>query len=503
MNPLSSRLKIALLSAGISGLVLVTFAVLMWMQISEMRIQALDRELKSLATRHPGLFAGRGNYERLNASLEFTFGTSFTNRVMLSLQETTGRLLYRSPNWSGEINLDGQNGAREAEPASISDNSRMLADLEEASSNRRGFGSGRGGPPPPIVFTDAPVFRTLNVGGMPWRFGRFSNEAVSLTLGLNQSEVAADLKRIRDIFWMSLPFVLLLVGFGGWLVAGRALRPLRTIADTAEQVTARGLDQRIPQTTASPEAARVIEVLNRMMDRLESSFRQATRFSADASHELKTPLTVMQGEIETALQNAHVGSAEQQLLSSLLEQVQRLKHITRSLLLLAQADAGQLKLSLETVNLTGEIRDAIDDAQVLAEPMALLIKASLEPAVMVRADHSLLHTAVLNLITNAIKYNQKGGRISIKLEAYNDNARLSICNTGPGIATEERPRIFERFARSSTSTQSSVEGVGLGLSLSREIARAHGGNLVLAESDASQTCFHLDLPLAAEPKVSA
>jgi signal transduction histidine kinase len=237
-----------------------------------------------------------------------------------------------------------------------------------------------------------------------------------------------------------------------------------------------------------------------MMDRLESSFRQATRFSADASHELKTPLTVMQGELEMALQNAHHGSAEQQVLNGLLEQVQRLKHITRSLLLLAQADVGQLKLSLETVKLSDEIRDAIDDAQVLAEPMALTIDASLAPALMVDADRSLLHTAVLNLITNAIKYNQKGGRISFKLEVSRNDAHLTLCNTGPGIAAEEQPRIFERFARSRVSTQSSVEGVGLGLSLSREIARAHGGNLVLVESTASQTCFRLELPLANGPR---
>jgi signal transduction histidine kinase len=420
---------------------------------------------------------------------------------MLSLQDIAGRPLYRSPNWPGELNLDEQSEARGAESASIPDVPELSAtvgDVEQVTSNHRGFGAGRGGPPP-VVFTGAPAFRTKSIAGVPWRFGVFRNEAISATFGLNQGEVAAELKRIRDVFWMSLPFVLLMVGLGGWHVAARALRPLKTIAQTAEHVTARGLDQRIPQTKTNPEAARLIEVLNRMMDRLESSFHQATRFSADASHELKTPLTVMQGELETALQNAHLGSAEQQVLNTLLEQVQRLKHITRSLLLLAQADAGQLKLSRETVNLTDEIRDAIDDANVLAEPMTLRIEAYLAPAVMVDADRALLHTVVLNLITNAIKYNRKGGRVSIKLEVSRNDAQLTLCNTGPGIAEEEQPRIFERFARSRISTQSSVEGVGLGLSLSREIARAHRGNLVLVESTVSQTCFRLEMPLADGP----
>jgi hypothetical protein len=148
------------------------------------------------------------------------------------------------------LNLDEQSEARGAESASIPDVPELSAtvgDVEQVTSNHRGFGAGRGGPPP-VVFTGAPAFRTKSIAGVPWRFGVFRNEAISATFGLNQGEVAAELKRIRDVFWMSLPFVLLMVGLGGWHVAARALRPLKTIAQTAEHVTARGLDQRIPQT---------------------------------------------------------------------------------------------------------------------------------------------------------------------------------------------------------------------------------------------------------------
>ena len=157
---------------------------------------------------------------------------------------------------------------------------------------------------------------------------------------------------MRNIFLVTLPAALLLVGGGGWLVAGRALRPLKTIAQTAERVTARGLDQRIPVSDEDPEISRLIQVLNGMMDRLEASFNQATRFSADASHELKTPLAIMQGELENAVQAAEPGSPAQQVFSNLLEETQRLKTITRGLLLLAQADAGRLKLALEDVDLS-------------------------------------------------------------------------------------------------------------------------------------------------------
>ena len=167
--------------------------------------------------------------------------------------------------------------------------------------------------------------------------------------------MAADLNRMRNIFLVTLPLAVLLVGGGGWLVAGRALRPLRRIRQMAEQVTARGLDQRISVAAEDPEIAGLVQVLNGMMDRLEASFNQATRFSADASHELKTPLAIMQGELENALQAAEPGSSQQQVFSNLLGETQRIKTITRGLLLLAQADAGRLKVALEDVDMSAAL----------------------------------------------------------------------------------------------------------------------------------------------------
>jgi two-component system, OmpR family, heavy metal sensor histidine kinase CusS len=277
-------------------------------------------------------------------------------------------------------------------------------------------------------------------------------------------------------------------------VAGRALRPIRTIAETAERVSARGLDQRIPPSNEDPEIARVIQVLNRMMDRLEASFRQATRFSADASHELKTPLAVMQGELENALQSAVPGSAEQQLFANLLEEAQRLKTITRSLLLLAQADAGQLKLALEPLDLSAELEGMIEDARALATDSQLEFGVQVQPQLRVNADRALLHTALFNLIHNAIKYNEPAGRIEIRLTSAGDRIAFNIGNTGPAIPPADQPKIFERFYRVRRANASTVDGIGLGLSLAREIIRAHGGELSLQESASGWTCFHLELP---------
>jgi heavy metal sensor kinase len=313
-------------------------------------------------------------------------------------------------------------------------------------------------------------------------------------LGLNQAEVEMELNRLRNAFLLALPAALFLVGLGGWVVAGRALRPLKLIADTAEQVTVRGLDQRIPQTTASPEAARLIQVLNRMMDRLEASFQQATRFSADASHELKTPLAVMQGELENAIKAAAPGSEEQQLFTNLLEETQRLKTITRSLLLLAQADAGRLKLARETVDLSAELEAMIEDARELAAGNELQFELDIIPGVCVLADRALLGAAIFNLISNSVKYNRKGGKISVHLETTENKIKLKIGNTGQDITPTEQAKIFERFYRANRPANQNTEGIGLGLSLAREIIRAHGGELKLEESREGWTSFELALP---------
>lgn len=352
---------------------------------------------------------------------------------------------------------------------------------------------GPGGGGGAAAFTKIPRFQTVTTTRGEWRLGMLGTADTTLVIGLNYDRTRAELNRLRNAFLLSLAVALMLVGLGGWLVAGRALRPMRTIAETAERVTASGLDQRIPESDEDPEIARVIHVLNRMMDRLEASFRQATRFSADASHELKTPLAVMQGELENALQAAPPGSPEQQLFSNLLEETQRLKTITRSLLLLAQADAGQLRLALEPLNLSAELEGMIEDARVLAEDLRLKFDVQLAPQLCVEADRALLHAAIFNLIGNAIKYNEPDGKIEIRLATAADKIVVAIGNTGPGIPAADQTKIFERFYRVARSSSPPADGIGLGLSLAREIIRAHGGELLLKESRPGWTCFEFNL----------
>jgi heavy metal sensor kinase len=318
------------------------------------------------------------------------------------------------------------------------------------------------------------------------------NPYMTLILGANLGEISAGMTQLRNTYLAALPVVLLLVAAGSWWLAARALRPVAMLTHTVEGITARGLDQRIPMLTYDREMARLIAVFNQMLDRLERSFHQATRFSADAAHELKTPLTILQGELEHALQSSEPGSEQQRAYGNLLEEIQRLKSITQKLLLLAKADAGQLALELRPMDLSAAVLELVEDARDLAS--SLSVEHSVQPGVQVKADADLLQQVLQNLLSNAAKYNQPGGRIRFELTADATHARLRVGNTGPGIPEAARARIFERFFRADPSRNREIGGSGLGLSLSREIARAHRGDLILSRSVADETEFELQLP---------
>ncbi|MCC6487048.1 MAG: HAMP domain-containing protein, partial [Candidatus Hydrogenedentes bacterium] len=297
--------------------------------------------------------------------------------------------------------------------------------------------------------------------------------------------------RARNAYLIAIPRALALIAAGGWLLAQRALRPVRALTTTAERVTAKGLDQRIPVSREDEEFMRLIGVFNEMLDRLEKSFKQAVRFSADAAHELKTPLTILQGELEQALQAAEAGSSAQQLSSSLLEEVQRLKSIIRKLLLLSLADAGQLKLNLEPLNFSEMLESACEDVQILAPE--LTVQSEVEEGVWIEADHDLLVQLVQNLTNNAIKYNRPGGKIGIQLKRDGQTVRFTIMNTGTSIPREDREKVFDRFYRADPSRNRKVDGAGLGLSLAKEIARAHRGELTLQDTPDGVIAFRLTL----------
>lgn len=267
---------------------------------------------------------------------------------------------------------------------------------------------------------------------------------------------------------------------------------IQRLTATIRRVTAQGLDQRIPTGPEDRDFAGLIAVFNEMLERLERSFKQASRFSGDAAHELKTPLAILQGQIEQALNREEAGSAHQIMLSGILDEVGRLSSISKKLLLLSQADAGRLGLHREPVDLSTTLQELAEDARMLAPH--LRVSDNIGPGLNVSADAALLHQILLNLLSNAIKYNIGGGWIHLSAARQHHRVEIRIANTAHDIPPEDRALLFERFYRAGSARGQHIEGSGLGLSLSREIARAHGGELLLENSPPHQITFRLLLP---------
>lgn len=313
------------------------------------------------------------------------------------------------------------------------------------------------------------------------------------------SRYDSEVRRIMILYGTAVPVCLFFVGGAGWYIAHRALRPVRSIAETARHISTSALQDRIPITTPrSTEMDDLITILNDMMDRLERGFLHATRFSADVSHELKTPLAIMQGTIETALKECEPGSREETNLLSLGQECQRLKSITRSLLLLSQADSGHLPVHRQEVPLSEEIAELCEDAAILCEPMHLTLEKEIAPDLELHTDPVLLRQALRNLVSNAVKYNRRDGavRCSLRTGSGGSTAVFEISNTGPGIPAKDRNHIFERFYRADKARSREVDGFGLGLNLAREILRALDGDLQLVESTDQETRFRAILPIA-------
>jgi heavy metal sensor kinase len=330
------------------------------------------------------------------------------------------------------------------------------------------------------------------IGDQKWHVVLARSDRARAALAINLRMLDSEMASVRNAFFIAIPMALLFIGMGGWVLSGQILRPLKKLTVAARRVTAEGLDKRISPASEDHEFVELIEVFNRMLGRLERSFKQSQRFSADAAHELKTPLAILQGQLERAINNAEAGSPSQAELSGILDEVQRLATISRKLLLLSQADAGRLAVHRESFALSEFLLSLVEDVQMLAPGLNVAAKISQE--ILIEADASLLKQLLHNLVSNAIKYNIEQGWIRIAAEARGDRVEIVVSNPCNGIAPHQREHMFERFYRADTAHSRKVEGVGLGLALSREIARAHQGELSFDIDDEDTVRFRLILP---------
>jgi signal transduction histidine kinase len=290
---------------------------------------------------------------------------------------------------------------------------------------------------------------------------------------------------------------LVLAMVGGWFLMRQALAPMTGLARTVESIRADTLGQQLSRSGNGDEIDRLAEVFNSMLKRLDHSFSNIRDFTINASHELKTPLTIMRGEIETRLREPATSAADQEFFASQLDEIARLAKIVDALTLLAKADAGQVAFAQQPVRLDELVRDSFADTQLLARPAKVQVELLQCQPTTIRGDRHRLKQLLLNLTDNAIKYNQPEGRVTVELVRNNGHAELTITNTGHGIPPEKLPRVFDRFYRGDPAHNSEIDGCGLGLSIARWIVKTHGGTIELQSKPQQLTTVRVKLPAEA------
>ena len=333
-----------------------------------------------------------------------------------------------------------------------------------------------------------PDFFTIEDQTGRWRLGAFSNPHYTLFVGLSHATLQAGARSTALWFAGGGLLALMIAGLGAWWSAGRAMRPLDRIVAIANRMSAGRLDERIPQLPGDDrEFTQLISALNSMTARLGRSFEQSARFTADASHELKTPLAVIQTTLNDVLRSDALNEETHERITAVLHQVSRLKHITHSLLLLSQADAGELPVRRERYNLSADLEGLMEDAESLCESAGLSFEKDIQPGIIVEADRALMHQVFQNLVSNAVKHNQPRGSVEARLSQDRSLVRFEIANTSVEIPADIGHRLFERFHRGETSRRS--EGFGLGLDIAAELARANGAKLELIPADGGRVSF--------------
>ena len=339
--------------------------------------------------------------------------------------------------------------------------------------------------------------------GMPIRSLYYPLERMGPAHARHVLQVSAPLSGRDELLrqlGMLLASITVLVGAasfaGGWWLGGRMVRPVREITDQAEDMRAGTLGRRIAAEADTQEYERLVAVLNGMLARLEGSFESQRRFTADASHELRGPLTALRGEVEVALRRERDPAEYRRVLASSLQEVDRLTRLAEDLLTLARSDAGVMQPRIQAADLTARAAAVTDRLRPRAEAKGIDLDLEADAAVEALVDPGLIDQLLWNLVENAIKFTPPGGRVAVRVEGGAGQVALEVRDSGPGLPVADLDRVFERFYRADAARTPAGDatGTGLGLSIVRAIAQVHGGEARAGNAPGGGALFRVTLP---------
>jgi heavy metal sensor kinase len=342
----------------------------------------------------------------------------------------------------------------------------------------------------PVSWTaaDGRRYRVQNVSGPSYR----------IAAAIEETSLRYTLWTLLVVLAMGIPFAAGLAIAGGYFLAGRLLSPVGAMADKAQEITAESIDERLPVENPRDEFGRLATLFNETLSRLDDAFERLRRFTADASHELCTPLTAMRSVGEVALQGPLEPAAYRDVIGSMLEEVDRLTRLVQSLLTLTSAESGKNPLTNEVVDL-GELAGSVaDQLRVLAEEKHQSLSVQVAAPVKVTCDPAILRLGLTNLLHNAIKYTPNGGAIRVMVAAAPaGQAAIEVQDTGPGIPAADRQKVFERFYRVDAGRSRDAGGVGLGLAIARWAVETNGGRIELESEEGKGSLFRVVLAVTA------
>jgi signal transduction histidine kinase len=343
------------------------------------------------------------------------------------------------------------------------------------------------------------LFVSHSLPGTPGGLSRIASGAVATRASTVPREYLLDASLI-------VPLIITAAGMGAFVFLGRTQRQLAEITTEVAAITdGRSLHRRLALSEETTDFADLVTTLNAMIGRLETSFGALRRFTADASHELKTPLAVLRADVERAMHDSSSQTERMVALEEALQEVRRMTDLVESLLTLARADEGRFDIYREPTELQPLVQEVYETALILGEAQGVTVNLPFTTDVVVMADRTRLRQLFLNLVTNAIKYTPAGGKVELGLGRHPDNVTFAVRDTGIGISAADFPHIFERFWRADRvrSRMSERGGFGLGLAISQWIAQAHGGTLTASSRLGRGSLFTVTLPIASDAERSS